>query len=280
MSETASYPFVDLALSRRLERAEAQSNIEFVEARAKASPESRAQWIEVAGSHAMFDGADSPLTQTFGLGLLEPVTAEVMSRIEGFFGDLGAPVFHEVSPLSDPSALDQLTRRGYEPFEFTSVMFQPIQALTPGSAATHPELRVRTIDPDEAESWAAISARGWAETPELGDFMRAFGRVTARKTSGFSFIAELSGQAIATGGMSLYGGVALMAGASTVPEGRRQGAQNALLEARLRLAAEQGCDLAMMCALPGSASQRNAERRGFRIAYTRVKWRRRTAPAS
>jgi hypothetical protein len=29
----------------------------------------------------------------------------------------------------------------------------------------------------------------------------------------------------------------------------------------------------MMCAQPGSASQRNAERHGFRIAYTRTKWR-------
>jgi hypothetical protein len=28
----------------------------------------------------------------------------------------------------------------------------------------------------------------------------------------------------------------------------------------------------MICALPGSASQRNAEREGFRIAYTRLKW--------
>jgi hypothetical protein len=27
-----------------------------------------------------------------------------------------------------------------------------------------------------------------------------------------------------------------------------------------------------MCAQPGSASQRNAERHGFRLAYTRFKW--------
>ena len=29
----------------------------------------------------------------------------------------------------------------------------------------------------------------------------------------------------------------------------------------------------MMGAAPGSSSQRNAERHGFRIAYTRIKWR-------
>ena len=39
-------------------------------------------------------------------------------------------------------------------------------------------------------------------------------------------------------------------------------------------AAAQGCDIALMGALPGSGSQRNAERHGFRIAYTRIKWKR------
>jgi hypothetical protein len=29
-----------------------------------------------------------------------------------------------------------------------------------------------------------------------------------------------------------------------------------------------------MVATPGSASQRNAERNGFRVAYTRIKWQR------
>jgi hypothetical protein len=36
---------------------------------------------------------------------------------------------------------------------------------------------------------------------------------------------------------------------------------------------EQGCELAMMVTEAGSQSQRNAERKGFRIAYTRTKWR-------
>jgi hypothetical protein len=65
----------------------------------------------------------------------------------------------------------------------------------------------------------------------------------------------------------------VLAGASTVPEARRRGAQLALLHARLRYALDHGCDLAVMGAQPGSGSQRNAERQGFRVAYTRIKWR-------
>ena len=41
----------------------------------------------------------------------------------------------------------------------------------------------------------------------------------------------------------------------------------------MRYAFDHGCDVAMMVAHPGSDSQRNAERKGFRIAYTRTKWR-------
>jgi hypothetical protein len=102
--------------------------------------------------------------------------------------------------------------------------------------------------------------------------MYGLGEITAKRSDGVCFLAELNGQAIATGVLLLHDGVALLGGASTIPEGRRQGAQLALLESRLRYAGENGCDLAMMCALPGSASQRNAERQGFRIAYTRIKW--------
>ena len=86
------------------------------------------------------------------------------------------------------------------------------------------------------------------------------------------FVASIDGQSIATAALFMHDRIALLAGASTVPEGRRQGAQLALLEARLQTAVDAGCDLAMMVAAPGSASQRNAERQGFRVAYTRTKW--------
>jgi hypothetical protein len=67
------YPFSDLALARRLERAEASRNAAFVETRAELQPGLQATWTEVAGAYAMFDGLDSPLTQSFGLGLFETI---------------------------------------------------------------------------------------------------------------------------------------------------------------------------------------------------------------
>jgi GNAT superfamily N-acetyltransferase len=272
MSDEAPHIFSDLNLSRRLERAEARGSVEFVEARAQVYPESGACWIEVAGCHAMFDGVESPVTQTFGLGVFEPATAADVERIEEFFRERGAPVFHEVSPLADPSTLDLLNGRGYQPFEFTSVMFRPLREGAHTARTRSEGVRVRVVGEGEHELWAQTSARGWSESG-YGDFMLGMGRVATKRPDAFSFLAELDGHPVATGALSICEGVALLAGASTVPEARGRGAQLALLDARLRHAAERGCDLAMMCALPGSASQRNAERQGFRIAYTRTKWR-------
>jgi len=273
MFDEETFIFSDLSLSRRLERAEARGNAEFVEARAAVEPGSGAGWTEVAGAYAMFDGVGSPVTQTFGLGLFEAASDEDLGRLEEFFRERGSPAYHEVSPLADPQTFPLLSGRGYEPFEFTSVMFRPLGA---GAAAPRDSgARVRLVGPEEHELWAQTAARGWDEFEELGDFMLGLSRVSAKRAAALSFLAELDGRAVATGALSICEGVALLAGASTVPEARRRGAQLALLDARLAYAARSGCDLAMMGALPGSASQRNAERQGFRIAYTRIKWRQR-----
>jgi GNAT superfamily N-acetyltransferase len=138
-------------------------------------------------------------------------------------------------------------------------------------------IRTREIGPDEAGLWARIAREGWSsESEELANFVEAFGPVVARATGVHCFLAELDGCPIAAATLSLVGDVALLSVASTIPSARRQGAQRALLAARLSLAAERGAMLAMMVAHPGSPSQRNAERQGFRTAYTRMKWSRRT----
>lgn len=263
------WPLSDLALSRRLERCEGLANVASVEARARLAPDAGAAWIEVNGAFALFDGVGSPLTQTFGLGILQTPTTEDLERIEAFFGERGAPAFHEVSPLAGIETLDVLTARGYRPVEMTSVMYQPIVAPPVDADA---RVRTRIAGSDEIDAYAEVAAEGWSEFAEVAPLIRDLARVSAASEGMTVFFAELDGRPVGTGALAMHGGVALLAGASTIPTARRNGAQRALLETRLRYAAEHGCDLAMMGALPGSASQRNAERQGFRIAYTRTKW--------
>ncbi len=273
---TDTFPLVDLTLARRLERAVGHSNAAFVESRARLEPAVGATWADVDGTYALFDGVDSPLTQTFGLGMSSTPDGAVLDAIEAFFAERGAPTFHEVSPLADPSLLSLLADRRYRPIELTSIIYQPLLRELPSDPSAG-DVTVRRIDgslADEADRWAAVSAEGWAETPEIAEFVRAIGRVNARAADTHCFLAELDGRPIGAGAMHVHDGVAVLAGASTIPSARRRGGQRALLAARLRFAREAGCELATMGAAPGSASQRNAERQGFRVAYTRIKWER------
>jgi hypothetical protein len=126
------------------------------------------------------------------------------------------------------------------------------------------------VSASEEKLYGRISAQGWSEHPEFMPYIEGFAKLSVEVAT--CFVAEREGEPIATAALFMHEGTALLAGASTIPSGRRQGAQNALLHARLQHATSHGCDLAMMVAGPGSASQRNAERQGFRIAYTRTKW--------
>lgn len=262
--------FSDIELSRRLERAEGHACAKFAEARRRLFPDSGAEWIECAGAYAVFDGVDSPVTQSLGLGIFEELSAASLDVVERFFLDRGAPVIHEVSPLAGIAALGLLCVRNYRPVEISNVLYRPVEKP---AAENQANIRVRVISQEEAQLWTEISARAWShEHPELQDFLLQIGVISSAREHSLCFLAEIDGKPGAAGVLCVHDGVALFGGSATIPEMRRRGLQAALLQERMNYAFCLGCDLAVMVAEAGSNSQRNAERKGFQIAYTRTKW--------
>lgn len=266
--------FADFGLARRLETAEGHGNAAFVDAQARREPYSGAIRTTIAGTMAMFAGVGSPITQTFCLGIHDKPSDRDMDALERFFTSRGSQVFHEVSPHAGADVLAMLTTRGYKPIEISNVLYQEIQGVQgargAGAQGAQGALTVRQVEKHEAVIYGGLAVRGWSEMPEVIPFIHGFALSSVEVAA--CFVAEHDGELIANAALFMHGGVALLAGASTVPEGRRKGAQQALLAARLRTAAAAGCDLAMVVTAAGSASQRNAERNGFRVAYTRTKW--------
>jgi GNAT superfamily N-acetyltransferase len=263
--------FADLDLARRLERAEGYACTQFAVARNRIFPKSGSCWERCGGALLTFDGVESPTTQSFGLGLFAELTEAVLEEAEAFFFMRGTPAMHEVCPLVGPAALQLLCNRGYRPVEISSVLYLPTAERAINSEGN---VRVRVVGTDEAALWADVSTRAWThEHPELEAFMRQTCELMVSREGSPCFLAEVDGHPGATGTLFIHEGVALLAGAATVPEYRRRGLQAALFEARLQYAHYYDCDLSMMVAEAGSNSQRNAERQGFRVAYTRTKWR-------
>lgn len=85
-------------------------------------------------------------------------------------------------------------------------------------------------------------------------------------------LAYVEGKPAALGVLHIADGAASMANGLTAPEMRGKGAQTALLYHRIRQAAEEGCDLLVSQCAPGSISQHNQLKVGFKIAGTKAWW--------
>jgi len=265
--------FADLALARRLETTDALAGVEFARAWAGLNSFTGEVFLPVAGGHASFGGVESPLTQAFGLGLNGPVTEADMTRMEEFYRAYGSAVNIETCPLADPSLLKLLNERGYRAIEYSNVF---VRELTGGDSQAWPdaisEVRVRRPALEEAESYSLLVAKSFFENAAVSPALLDIFSSCFQAAGAFFFMAEVDGVPAGGGMMSIHQGVASLGGAGTVPEFRNRGVQRALLLARLSKAAESGCDLAMVATNPGSGSQRNVERLGFRVVYTRIKF--------
>jgi len=263
--------FMDLALARRLERTEGAIAATFPAVQQEVAPELGATWHDFDGTYAIFDGVTSPMTQTFGLGVFGAVTPQALAAIEAFFETRGAAVMHEVSPFAGVGTLALLVDRGYRPIELSTVLMQPLADRVDAPSA--PSLRVRAVEAADRDAWIDTFVAGWSEDPTYAAIIRSIAQVATANPAMLHFLVERDGAPISTASMGIHDGVALLGGACTISSRRGLGAQGMLLGARLAEARRRGCEIAMMLTAPGDTSQRNAERRGFRVAYTRTKWR-------
>jgi GNAT superfamily N-acetyltransferase len=222
----------------------------------------------IAGGLAIRVQPGSPLNKISGLGLHGPVTAADLDAAEEVLRPGGGRVVVDLSPLADQSLIDLLASRGYTIAEVENVLVASLSDPTPDDGYGR-EVEVRLIRPDEALLWSSTLARGFANDGPVSDDMLRIGASMCAAAGCCSYLAYLDGQVAGGGGMSASGGVAALYGTAVLPAHRSRGVQTALLRTRLADARAAGCDLAKIATRPGTTSQRNAERHGFRVVYTK-----------
>jgi len=84
------------------------------------------------------------------------------------------------------------------------------------------------------------------------------------------YLARLDGEVAGGAVMRIGDGLAQLCGAATLRAWRRCGVQAALLANRLAEGTAAGCDVAIVTTQPGSTSQKNVQRNGFELLYTRA----------
>jgi GNAT superfamily N-acetyltransferase len=252
--------FADSALARRLEAAEATN------ARLCTGSAAGAAFLDIAGGCAIFVGADSPLTQTVGLGLNGPVTEGEIDSLEAFFRSRGADVSIDLCPLADPGLLEILSRRGYRATEFNNVLVKRIAGTQIVIAP-----RIRRALAAESDLWAHTVGRGFFDEGDLTTDEMDVGRTIFAMPGALCYLAvSPSGEPAGGGALAVHDGLATLFADSTIAAFRRQGFHRELIAARLNEAIALGCNMATAATLPGGTSQRNYERLGFEVVYTKV----------
>jgi hypothetical protein len=260
-----------LEFARRIDRAE----IDFCAAAGGAGRPDGVASLEVGGGRALCSFEGSPLNKMLALGLGTPVEDADLDAIEAFYDERGVPVQIELCPLATPGLAARLTRRGYELRAFENQLARPLgiePVLTSG-------LRVAATTPDLEDLWLRVVATGFVTAdgsgaasppppPDLVEQVRTV--MSAFVHPDFERVLVWAGEEPAGAACAyISDGVLGITGTSTLPAFRRRGVQTAAVSHVLNGAAGRA-DFAMATVEPGSISQRNFERFGFQVIYTRA----------
>ena len=132
---------------------------------------------------------------------------------------------------------------------------------------------VRAIEPEEADLWTLVAFRGGLDSDEALPNDNRHHRALPVHDAG----ALLAGMARRRAGRRGHAGDprrrrGLVRRQHRVPH-RNRGCSTRSSPPGWRLPSRAGCDLAVVDTEPGSDSQRNVERLGFRLGYTKVTMR-------
>jgi GNAT superfamily N-acetyltransferase len=202
--------------------------------------------------------------RVLGLGLDRPAAPARLEEIADFFDALGVEWCVALAPQAKPPELVSWLEarrfvRGYGWAKFRRGL----------EHAAEPETDLRVVEA-EGDVFGDVFVRAYG-TPAI---FREWLAELPRRAGWRCFVALDRGTPAATGALYAKDGVGWLGIAGTLPDHRRRGAQGALLAARIRAAAEEGCEVVVTETgeqVEGrpSGSHRNIERAGFELAYVR-----------
>jgi GNAT superfamily N-acetyltransferase len=262
--------FVDKAFARRLESCEEMPQVYYAREFRKSRPEVGAAEEEICGGHMVFAGLGSPIGRATGAGLDCPITADDFDRIEEFYRRRKAPSQLDLTPMHEPAVFEMCKDRGYAIAELNNVLYRKLDASEKfPDPATGCEIRRSYAEESEITGTIVENAFFPEGAPEA---FRGLIAPLYQMEKALAFVAVVDGKPVAcgTGLVIKEHRVFAVCGAGTLAAFRGRGLQTALLRARLAAAVAAGCEYAVAVTQGGTTSQRNAERMGFCVAYSKV----------
>ncbi|QDU45964.1 Acetyltransferase (GNAT) family protein [Symmachiella dynata] len=232
----------------------------------------------IAGGWMAFAGMGSWANQACGIGMAGPVSDDDLDRLVDFYVQRGVEPRLEVCPFVDETLITGLAKRGFELREFENVMFRTVAAdddlrslLEHGWPPGLELVPVDAHDEGQTRTFIDVATSGFRPAGEpVSDIFFQVSHNTVAHPRSSHYLALIDGVPAGGGGMETTAAVACLFGTSVLPEFQRRGIQAALIARRLERARELGCPLVTIHTRPGIATERNARRLGFEMAYTKL----------
>lgn len=198
-------------------------------------------------------------------------TVEVLDEIiEWYRSNRNACRFDVVPGIATPRLMAALTRRGFHHSSFYGAFYT--EATFEQNYTPPIDVVIERIPSGDRILMADIYAAGFnlpaKSQPVMKDSLKAlFDSPTTR-----FYGAQINDKLVAIGLLFMSDSVGYLASTTTLPQYRNRGCQMALIHQRISEAALEQCSMIVAHANFGSASQRNLEKAGLRMAYTKAIW--------
>ncbi|KAI5460554.1 hypothetical protein BGZ63DRAFT_425060 [Mariannaea sp. PMI_226] len=275
---------ITLSLTQCLERADCIHVARHTESSQSIFPSEKFTTLTIAGATVSVTNPDLGYKLNFvaGLGTTSSAGESDLEKIELAHSRVGISTMIELCPYADKKTLTALALRGFNAVGFLIEYIRPLTDISVNDTIetrlsethSHTSISISRVQVREHETFVQHSVEGFCDTGRSPLILDVLARVATLRADSLLYFAKIHEEIGATGALAVietpYGRIGYLYHGSTVPRFRKRGLHRALDWARLLDARQRGCDLALVQAQTGSSSGRNAERLGFRLAYTKT----------
>ena len=133
-------------------------------------------------------------------------------------------------------------------------------------------ITIRKIGRGDFGQYGHLYTKGFGMPAFLAESVAANNEVLLDLPGWHFFIASNRKRDVGVAALFITGDIAILAASAVIPEGRNHKVHQALIDHRLQMAKELGCQLVCGHAKFASVSQNNMERCGLKLAYLKNIW--------
>lgn len=268
---------MSLILTKDLARKIEQSEIEALKSRLTSiqKMEGNPMGIEIKkfGSATAFSAKNIPgpsFNTVKGIGGND---VKYIDRMLDFYNEREIPTRFEITPAhASPELFKSLSDKGYNQCGFHTALYGELPNDFILNTEVNTSITIRELKQNEYDVFGDIYVKGFNMPAFLKANVAQNNKVLHNNENWTFYIAHIKGKPAGIGVLFEFNGIGTLAASATIPEFRNQGVHSALISKRLQQATNLNCNLIVGQATYGSVSQRNMEKAGMKIAYTKAVW--------